>query len=88
MITRPNVVWVSFEDCSPRFGCYGDPVACTPNLDRLPVHPAHHRVGLAGVRLLLHQPLRLPVGETRIWALAHRIGYQRSTESVATFVVT
>ena len=35
MTTRPNVVWVSFEDCSPRFGCYGDPVARTPNLDRL-----------------------------------------------------
>ncbi|MXW58982.1 MAG: sulfatase-like hydrolase/transferase [Acidimicrobiia bacterium] len=35
MSTRPNVVWVSFEDCSPRFGCYGDPVARTPNLDRL-----------------------------------------------------
>ncbi len=33
--TRPNVLWVSFEDCSPRFGCYGDPVARTPNLDRL-----------------------------------------------------
>ena len=35
MSTRPNVVWVSFEDCSPRFGCYGDTVARTPNLDRL-----------------------------------------------------
>ena len=35
MSQRPNVVWVSFEDCSPRFGCYGDPVARTPNLDRL-----------------------------------------------------
>ena len=32
---RPNVLWVSLEDCSPRFGCYGDPVARTPNLDRL-----------------------------------------------------
>ena len=35
MSRRPNVLWVSFEDCSPRFGCYGDPVARTPNLDRL-----------------------------------------------------
>lgn len=35
MSTRPNVLWVSFEDCSPRFGCYSDPVARTPNLDRL-----------------------------------------------------
>jgi len=32
---RPNILWVSFEDTSPRFACYGDPVARTPNVDRL-----------------------------------------------------
>ena len=32
---RPNILWVSFEDTNPRYGCYGDPVARTPNLDRL-----------------------------------------------------
>ena len=32
---RPNVLWVTFEDTSPRFGCYGDPVARTPHADRL-----------------------------------------------------
>ena len=32
---RPNIVWIGFEDTSPRFGCYGDPVARTPNVDRL-----------------------------------------------------
>ncbi|MGF1449985.1 MAG: sulfatase-like hydrolase/transferase [Opitutales bacterium] len=32
---RPNFLWISFEDTSPRFGCYGDPVAQTPNVDRL-----------------------------------------------------
>ncbi len=32
---RPNVLWVSFEDTNPFYGCYGDPVARTPNLDRL-----------------------------------------------------
>ncbi len=31
----PNFLWISFEDTSPRFGCYGDPVAHTPNVDRL-----------------------------------------------------
>ena len=35
MAYRPNVVWFSMEDTSPRFGCYGDPLAKTPNLDRL-----------------------------------------------------
>ncbi|MEM1167397.1 MAG: sulfatase, partial [Planctomycetota bacterium] len=32
---RPNVVWISFEDTSPRFGCFGDVLARTPNVDRV-----------------------------------------------------
>ncbi len=32
---RPNILWISFEDTSPRYGCYGDPVAVSPNVDRL-----------------------------------------------------
>ena len=32
---RPNILWVSFEDTNPFYGCYGDPLARTPNLDRL-----------------------------------------------------
>lgn len=32
---RPNVVIVISEDLSPRFGCYGDKVAHTPNIDAL-----------------------------------------------------
>ena len=32
---RPNILWISLEDTTPRFGCYGDPIACTPNIDRL-----------------------------------------------------
>ncbi len=32
---RPNILWISTEDFSPHLGCYGDPVAKTPNLDRL-----------------------------------------------------
>ena len=30
-----NNLWISFEDTSPRFGCYGDSLAQTPNVDRL-----------------------------------------------------
>lgn len=30
-----NILWVSFEDTSPRFGCYGDRLAKTPNVDRV-----------------------------------------------------
>jgi N-sulfoglucosamine sulfohydrolase len=32
---RANIVWISNEDMSPHLGAYGDPVARTPNLDRL-----------------------------------------------------
>jgi len=32
---RPNVLWCSFEDSNPFYGCYGDPVARTPTVDRL-----------------------------------------------------
>lgn len=35
MSNRPNILWLSLEDTSPRFGCYGDEVARTPNLDKL-----------------------------------------------------
>ncbi|MBI1872911.1 MAG: sulfatase-like hydrolase/transferase [Acidobacteria bacterium] len=32
---RPNIVWISNEDMSPRLGAYGDVLARTPVLDRL-----------------------------------------------------
>ena len=32
---RPNILWISCEDISAHLGCYGDPHAITPNLDRL-----------------------------------------------------
>ena len=35
MSKKPNILWVSFEDCYPHFGSYGDEVARTPHLDRL-----------------------------------------------------
>lgn len=33
--SQPNILWISLEDTSPRFGCYGDDVARTPNIDAL-----------------------------------------------------
>ncbi|MDE0017281.1 MAG: sulfatase-like hydrolase/transferase, partial [Candidatus Poribacteria bacterium] len=32
---HPNILWISLEDTTPRFGCYGDTLARTPNVDRL-----------------------------------------------------
>ena len=34
-VIRPNILWLTSEDNSPFLGCYGDPFATTPNLDRL-----------------------------------------------------
>ncbi len=31
---RPNILWITCEDTSPLLGCYGDPFAITPNLNR------------------------------------------------------
>ncbi len=32
---KTNFLWISFEDTNPFYGCYGDHIARTPNLDRL-----------------------------------------------------
>lgn len=32
---KPNILWLSAEDINAHLGCYGDPHAITPNLDRL-----------------------------------------------------
>ncbi len=33
--SRPNILWISCEDMSPRLGCYGDRTVPTPNIDSL-----------------------------------------------------
>jgi len=33
--SRPNILWITCEDLSPRLGCYGDRTVPTPNINRL-----------------------------------------------------
>ncbi|MEZ6087027.1 MAG: sulfatase-like hydrolase/transferase [Pirellulaceae bacterium] len=32
---QPNILWITSEDHGPEMGCYGDPLAVTPNVDAL-----------------------------------------------------
>ena len=32
---RPNILWIYIEDQDPRYGCYGESLVETPNIDRL-----------------------------------------------------
>ncbi|RTE11484.1 sulfatase-like hydrolase/transferase [Paenibacillus whitsoniae] len=44
---RPNILWISLEDTSPRFGCYGDPLARTPHIDKLAAEGTVYRNAFA-----------------------------------------
>jgi uncharacterized sulfatase len=51
---RPNIVLIGAEDLSPSLGCYGDPDAITPNLDRLAAQGARF------TRCFTHAPVCAP----------------------------
>src|SRR6056297_4155520 len=34
-VERPNILWITPEDLSPIYGCYGDEYGHTPNIDKL-----------------------------------------------------
>jgi N-sulfoglucosamine sulfohydrolase len=40
---QPNILWITSEDNSPYLGCYGDPLAQTPNLDGLAAQGVRYR---------------------------------------------
>lgn len=44
---RPNILWITSEDNSPYLGCYGDPLAHTPHLDRLAQEGIRYRNAFA-----------------------------------------
>ncbi len=51
---KPNFVFITCEDTSPNLGCYGDPDAITPNLDRLATQGARF------TRAFSHAPVCAP----------------------------
>lgn len=51
---RPNIIWIVAEDMGPEVGCYGDPYARTPNLDKLA------REGARFTRAFTHAPVCAP----------------------------
>lgn len=51
---RMNIIWLVSEDISPNLGCYGDPVAITPNLD------AFAKQGAMFTRAFSHAPVCAP----------------------------
>ena len=50
----PNIVWIVTEDISPNLGCYGDPDAITPNLDKFATQGARF------TRCFSHAPVCAP----------------------------
>jgi uncharacterized sulfatase len=52
--TRPNIVLILGEDMGPELGCYGDPLARTPNLDRFAGEGARF------TRAFTHSPVCAP----------------------------
>jgi uncharacterized sulfatase len=51
---RPNILWISLEDISPDFGCYGDKYAITPVFDRFA------KEGVRYTRVFTHAPVCAP----------------------------
>ncbi len=52
--SRPNFIWLVLDDVSPDLGCYGDPQAITPNMDRLA------REGARFTNAFTHAPVCAP----------------------------
>jgi N-sulfoglucosamine sulfohydrolase len=52
--TAPNIIWLVLDDASENLGCYGDPQAITPQMDRLA------KEGVRFTRAFAHAPVCAP----------------------------
>ncbi len=79
---RPNIVWVIVEDMSPHFGCYGETLIKTPNVDRLAAEGAKFTQAFvtAPVCSTCRSALITGMYQTTIGAHHHRSG--RGTEKI------
>src|SRR5256885_13011847 len=57
---QPNILWIVSEDNNPLLGCYGDPYAKTPNLDKLAA------AGVRYTRAFANAPVCAPSRSTLI----------------------
>jgi uncharacterized sulfatase len=46
---RPNILWITCEDISPDVGCFGQPYAVTPNLDKLATQGVRYTRAFAAI---------------------------------------
>lgn len=71
---RPNILWLTCEDMSPRLGCYGDRTVPTPHIDRLAAQGVRytHAFGVYGVCAPNRHSLILGMYPTSTGAMAMR----------------
>src|SRR5918994_15920 len=79
---RPNIVWIVVDDMSANFGCYGEKLIETPNVDRLAREGTLFRKAFVTVPVCSPCRSALITGmyQTTIGAHQHRSG--RGTEKI------
>ena len=80
---RPNILWITSEDNSPLFGCFGDTFATTPNFDRLATEGICYKNTFANVPVC--GPTRFTL-LTGMYACAMGTLHMRSRYAVPSFV--
>jgi arylsulfatase A-like enzyme len=75
-IARPNVLFIAIDDLRPALGCYGDPLAKTPHIDRLAAQSrvffaAYCQQAVCGPSRTSVLTGRLP-DNNRVWHNRHR----------------